>query len=152
MNANAEVFEKQVKPDFSKTCGRQLRHRHASPLSIEANYQTGIRRARGTAGNRPAAEKFSPSSASRLNLLSPSAVRRKWRSVMVQRAGKRSLITDFCGNRSTISLLPKTSQSSILWQTTAECSGCAAARVFHPACSGGIPGYFYLPVFHVGNL
>jgi hypothetical protein len=33
---DAKVFEKQVKPDFSKTCGRRLRLRHINSLSIES--------------------------------------------------------------------------------------------------------------------
>jgi hypothetical protein len=33
---DAEVFENQAKPDFSKTCGRRLRLRHLNSLSIES--------------------------------------------------------------------------------------------------------------------
>jgi hypothetical protein len=33
---DAKVFEKQVKPDFSKSCGRRLRLRHTNLLSAES--------------------------------------------------------------------------------------------------------------------
>ncbi|MDR2123815.1 MAG: hypothetical protein LBP38_02385 [Desulfovibrio sp.] len=33
---DAKVFEKQAKPDFSKTCGRWLRLRHTNLLSAES--------------------------------------------------------------------------------------------------------------------
>jgi hypothetical protein len=33
---DAEVFEKQAKPDFSKSCGRRLRLRHTGLLSAES--------------------------------------------------------------------------------------------------------------------
>ncbi|MDR2123652.1 MAG: hypothetical protein LBP38_01545 [Desulfovibrio sp.] len=33
---DAKVFEKQAKPDFSKTCGRRLRLRHTNLLSAES--------------------------------------------------------------------------------------------------------------------
>ncbi|MDR2123695.1 MAG: hypothetical protein LBP38_01775, partial [Desulfovibrio sp.] len=48
---DAKVFEKQAKPDFSKTCGRRLRLRHTNLLSAESKLVSRVKCHNGTTRN-----------------------------------------------------------------------------------------------------